>query len=144
MQISSRARTDRRWPSSRPGRCGWTRTPYTCAVDYGDGSGALSGTVAGSTCTGPARAYAAYGSYTVTVTDKDGGVGTASAAHKVVYKFSGFFTGVPQLERERVPMTRVARAGGIDQPAADGAACGVATRTWRGGSATPVALKMAA
>lgn len=38
-------------------------------------------------------------------------------------------TGVPQLERERVPMTRVARAGGIDQPAAAGAACGVATRT---------------
>jgi putative transposase len=37
--------------------------------------------------------------------------------------------GVPQLERERVPMTRVARAGGIDQPAAAGAACGVATRT---------------
>ena len=38
-------------------------------------------------------------------------------------------SGVPQLERERVPMTRVARAGGIDQPAAAGAACGVATRT---------------
>ena len=41
----------------------------------------------------------------------------------------GRLTGVPQLERERVPMTRVARAGGIDQPAAAGAACGVATRT---------------
>ena len=39
------------------------------------------------------------------------------------------YTGVPQLERERVPRTRVARAGGIDQPAAAGAACGVATRT---------------
>lgn len=38
-------------------------------------------------------------------------------------------SGVPQLERERVPMTRVARAGGIDQPAAADAACGVATRT---------------
>jgi hypothetical protein len=39
------------------------------------------------------------------------------------------YTGVPQLERERVPITRVARAAGIDQPAAAGAACGVATRT---------------
>ncbi len=38
-------------------------------------------------------------------------------------------TGIPQLERERVPMTRWARAGGIDQPAAVGDGGGVATRT---------------
>ena len=39
-------------------------------------------------------------------------------------------TGVPQLEHERVPMTRSTRAGGTGQPVTvAGAACGVATRT---------------
>ncbi len=37
--------------------------------------------------------------------------------------------GIPQLERERVPMTRWARAGGIDQPSAVGDGGGVVTRT---------------
>lgn len=38
--------------------------------------------------------------------------------------------GVPQLEHERVPMTRSTRAGGTGQPVTvAGAACGVATRT---------------
>lgn len=54
--------------------------PFTCAVDYGDGSGSLPGMIAGSTCTGPAHAYASTGPHTVTVTisDKDGGAGTNS------------------------------------------------------------------
>ena len=71
-------------------------TPFTCTVAYGDGSLPLAGTVTGMTCTGPAHIYAAYGTYqvTVTVTDKDGGVGSASSPHKVIYAFSGFFSPV--------------------------------------------------
>ena len=67
--------------------------PFTCTVDYGDGSGDLPGTVAGGTCTGPAHAYAAVGTYTVTVgvTDKDGADGSNSVTHAVVFSFSGFF-----------------------------------------------------
>ena len=67
--------------------------PFTCTVDYGDGSGAQAGTVSGSTCTGPAHAYTAVGSYTVlvSVTDKDGGTGTSSVGHNVIYNFTGFF-----------------------------------------------------
>ena len=60
-------------------------TPFTCTVDYGDGSGILAGTVAGSVCTGPSHVYADDGSYLVevTVTDKDGGTGTAQTLHEV-------------------------------------------------------------
>jgi hypothetical protein len=59
--------------------------PFTCTVDYGDGSGPVGGTVAGSTCTGATHTYADDGLYTVevAVTDKDGGTGTASAGHQV-------------------------------------------------------------
>lgn len=51
--------------------------PYTCTVDYGDGSGSQAGTVSGDTCTGPAHVYDDNGSYDVTITieDKDGGTG---------------------------------------------------------------------
>jgi len=59
--------------------------PFTCTVDYGDGSGPVGGTVAGGTCTGPAHVYADDGPYTVevAVTDKDGGTGADSASHGV-------------------------------------------------------------
>jgi hypothetical protein len=51
--------------------------PYMCTFDYGDGAGPVPGTVVGMTCTGPDYTYASAGVYavTVTVTDKDGGVG---------------------------------------------------------------------
>ena len=60
--------------------------PFACTVDYGDGSGAQSGTVDGAACTGPSHAYADDGEYpvTVAVTDKDGGVSPpTTAAHAV-------------------------------------------------------------
>ncbi len=67
--------------------------PFTCTVDYGDGSGPQAGVVSGQACEGPTHAYAAVGAYTVTVsvTDKDGGVGFATAQHAVVFNFAGFF-----------------------------------------------------
>ena len=57
--------------------------PFTCTVDYGDGSGALAGTVSGNTCTGQTHVYATFGLYTVTisVTDKDNLSGSNAAAH---------------------------------------------------------------
>ena len=57
--------------------------PFTCTVDYGDGSGALAGTVSGHTCTGPAHVYSTIGGYpvTISVTDKDGSTGRRVAMH---------------------------------------------------------------
>ena len=84
-------------------------TPFTCTVDYGDGSGALAGTVSGNTCTGPAHVYSTIGGYTVTisVTDKDGSTGrTGSDAHVVIFNWSGFFQPVDNL-----PALNVVKAG---------------------------------
>lgn len=82
--------------------------PYTCTVDYGDGSGAQPGTVNGNTCTGDAHTYANVGAYTVTVTvtDKDNETGTNSATHNVVFAFNGFFAPVDNL-----PTLNVVKAG---------------------------------
>jgi PKD repeat protein len=64
---------------------GFDDSPFTCTVDYGDGVGAVVGTVTGLTCTGPSHTYGDNGSYAVTVavTDKDGGEGSAIAFHQV-------------------------------------------------------------
>jgi uncharacterized protein len=73
--------------------------PFTCMVNYGDGSGDLPGNVSSSTCTGPSHVYSTFGSYTVTVsvTDKFGKTGSNSAAHTVIYNFNGFFQPVDNL-----------------------------------------------
>ncbi len=83
-----------RLPSSPLLRAGYA--PFASAVDYGDGSGSLPGTVWGMTCTGPVHTNAVVGSYTVVVavSDKDGGTGTASAVHAVYFAFSRFFAPV--------------------------------------------------
>lgn len=67
--------------------------PFTCTVDYGDGSGPQPGTITGTTCVGPAHTFATYGAYlvAVTVTDKDGDSGTASAPQSVGFAWTGFF-----------------------------------------------------
>jgi len=64
---------------------GFDDTPFTCTVDYGDGAGPEAGTVAGNTCSGPAHTYADDGAYgvEVSVTDKDGGTGSAISTHDV-------------------------------------------------------------
>lgn len=82
--------------------------PFTCTVDFGDGSGLQPGTVSGNTCNAPAHAYSTYGAYTVTVyvTDKDGGVGSASVGHTVIFNFTGFFSPVDNL-----PMINSVKAG---------------------------------
>jgi len=68
--------------------------PYTCAVDFDDGSGPRTGSVTGTTCTGPNQTYSAPGIYAVTVaaTDKDGDSGSLTAeSFIVVYDPSGGF-----------------------------------------------------
>ena len=73
---------------------GFNDEPYTCSIDYGDGSGVQPGTVSGVGCTGPNKIYALPGVYpiTVSVADKDGGTGSATAAEFiVVYDPSGGF-----------------------------------------------------
>ena len=82
--------------------------PFTCTVNYGDGSGDLPGTVSVSTCTGPSHSYSTIGAYTVTinVTDKDGSTGSNSTTHAVVFDFSGFFQPV-----DNVPSWNKAKAG---------------------------------
>jgi hypothetical protein len=83
-------------------------TPFTCIVNYGDGSGDLTGTVNSNTCTGPAHVYLTFGAYTVTisVTDKDGGTGSNATTHVVIYNFAGFFNPVDNL-----PAWNSAKAG---------------------------------
>ena len=82
--------------------------PFTCTVNYGDGSGDLAGAVSGYICTGPAHTYPTFGSYTVTisVTDKDGGTGSNTTTHTVNFKWSGFFQPV-----DNPPMLNVVKAG---------------------------------
>ena len=64
-------------------------------IDYGDGLGDQAGAISGNTCTG-SNAYAEAGVYAVvvTVTDKDGGSGSAEYRFVVVYDpQGGFVTG---------------------------------------------------
>jgi predicted extracellular nuclease len=67
--------------------------PFTCTVNYGDGSGDLAGVVNDYSCTGPEHAYPTFGAYTVTisVTDKDGGTGSNATTHFVIFNWTGFF-----------------------------------------------------
>ncbi len=73
--------------------------PFTCTVNYGDGTGELAGAVSGNTCTGPDHVYPTFGSYTMTisVTDKDGGTGSNTTNHVVIFNWSGFFQPVDNL-----------------------------------------------
>lgn len=73
--------------------------PFTCTVNYGDGSGAVAGVINGTTCTAPAHVYSTVGAYTVvvSVSDKDGGTGTRSISHNVIFNWSGFFQPVDNL-----------------------------------------------
>ncbi|HMN29698.1 MAG TPA: PxKF domain-containing protein, partial [Caldilineaceae bacterium] len=82
--------------------------PFTCTVNYGDGSGELAGVIAGNSCTGPAHPYTTFGAYvvTVTVTDKDGDTGTNATLHSVIFNWAGFFQPVDNL-----PTVNVVKAG---------------------------------
>jgi predicted extracellular nuclease len=82
--------------------------PFTCTVNYGDGSGMLLGIVNGGTCTGPTHTYSTFGSYTVTVnvTDKDGDTGSGSTTHMVIFNWAGFFQPIDNL-----PVVNSVKAG---------------------------------
>jgi protocatechuate 3,4-dioxygenase beta subunit len=82
--------------------------PFTCSVDYGDGSGSSSGTVSGNGCIGPSHTYSNTGSFTLTVgvTDKDNGTGSNSMTHTVIYDFSSFLQPVDNL-----PIYNTVKAG---------------------------------
>ena len=76
---------------------GTSDEPYTCTFNYGDGTGDQAGSVSNMTCTGPDHTYTTPGVYTVsvTVTDKNGGSGSAThAGFIVIYDpGDGFVTG---------------------------------------------------
>ncbi|MFJ1766780.1 PKD domain-containing protein [Amycolatopsis sp. NPDC088138] len=86
---------------------------HTCTVDYADGGPLVTGTVAQGACTA-SHAYAASGTYTITVkvTDDDGGAGTATVRIVVnappVVTTGGPYTGN---EGGAVPLT-----GGVTDP----------------------------
>jgi hypothetical protein len=82
--------------------------PFSCIVNYGDGSGNFPGIVSGNTCSGPEHVYPTFGTYTVTinVTDKDGSTGSNSTTHIVIFNWSGFFQPVDNL-----PTLNLVKAG---------------------------------
>lgn len=86
--------------------------PYTCAVNYGDGSSPQAGTVttssSGTLCTGPSHTYSTYGTYSVTVsvTNQFSETGSNIVKHTVDFKFSGFFSPV-----ENPPVLNAVKAG---------------------------------
>ncbi len=67
--------------------------PFSCTVDYGDGTGVVNGTISTNTCLAPSHAYTLTGSYgvTVTVTDKDGGENGNAATHVVAAGTTFYF-----------------------------------------------------
>ena len=71
---------------------GASDAPYTCTIDYGDGTDPQEATVAGTTCSG-SYTYAEAGVYgiTVKVTDRRGEFGTGLFEFVVVYDPSGGF-----------------------------------------------------
>ena len=81
---------------------------HTCTVDYGDGSGVQAATACTSPWTAPSHTYPTYRTYTLTisVTDDDGGVGTSTGSHVVIFNWTGFFPPVDNL-----PTINVASAG---------------------------------
>ena len=58
----------------------------TCTIDHGDGTGSVAGVAVGATCVGPAHTFSAAGTYSVTVTVRDGLAqrGSATASHSVL------------------------------------------------------------
>jgi len=64
------------------GPAGTPAGTVTCHVDYGDGSGAVTGSVSGYQCFGPAHLYSGLGPYTATVSivDGRGAVGSATVS----------------------------------------------------------------
>jgi len=84
--------------------------PFTCTVDYGDGSDVQPGTVSDTTCIGPDHVYQVGGSYDVRVQviDKDGGQGGATRALSVVYPFAGFFQPI-----DNPPVLNSVKAGSV-------------------------------
>lgn len=71
--------------------------PYTCTINYGDGSGDLAGIVSDNACTGPDHSYDEPGVYTVSasITDKDLASGSGEATEFIVIydPDGGFVTG---------------------------------------------------
>ncbi len=66
--------------------------PYTCAVDYGNGTGWEAGALVGDTCTGPVHAYPTAGLHTITVQVTDAGGFTGwDVYEQQAFAFSGFF-----------------------------------------------------
>ncbi len=84
--------------------------PFTCTVNYGDGSGELAGTISDNRCTGPEHVYSTFGAYTVSisVTDKDGGIGSNTTSHIVIFNWTGFFNPIDNL-----PAWNLAKAGSV-------------------------------
>ncbi len=80
-------------PFTDPG----TADIHTCTVDYGDGSGSQTGTVAAGVCTGLGHTYTEAGVYVVTVAviddDLDTGSATATGFIVVYDPSGGFVTG---------------------------------------------------
>lgn len=73
---------------------GGNDAPFSCTVDYGDGTGPLGGVIGDNLCTGPAHTYTDDGHYPVTVlvTDKDDDDGAAPHTIYEVYNVAPTIT----------------------------------------------------
>jgi predicted extracellular nuclease len=73
--------------------------PFTCTVNYGDGTAVVDGVVNGTSCDGPTHAYSTYGTYPVTVrvTNRFSATGSNTSSHVVIFNWTGFFQPIDNL-----------------------------------------------
>jgi hypothetical protein len=94
---------------------------YTCAVDFGDGTGPVAVPVSGLVCAGPDHHYAATNTYTVTVTVTDNGGASGSATVSIHYhNWAPFLGQVSVLGSPNIGQPMQATVGFSDQSSALG------------------------
>jgi uncharacterized repeat protein (TIGR01451 family) len=110
--------------------------PYTCTVEYGDGTGISPGIVSGYSCMGAAHTYLDNGHYVVTiwVTDRTGASATSSSIHVVNNEPSVVGLVTAPINPIQIGSAMGASANFVDEGILD---THTATWSWGDGSTSP-------